>query len=1099
MGDLLDEFMRELRRRQARERGEQPDAGGGGGPGGPDRPDDRDRPDGPDDDGPEEDLPRDRYRGDEPLDFERRRARRRSPGPPEDGLNISRRWFLIPVAIFGLLLLVVFGRSLIDLWTDIMWFRSVGYEQVLYVRLGAQFGLFLLGLVIALAFLLGNLWLAGRLAVPPPEGRGGVLQGLVDWLNEAAEVSQRNRGTWAPTGPRGVGRGTIDIPDMPSIVPIGRIVLVAFAVLAVLGVAGSISSTWETILLWQNRVPFSPTGTPATDPIFGRDIGFFMFELPFLRFVQTTIYGLLVTALLLVAGRYLLAVLDRGLVMSVPVRAHLGILGGLLLLTIAFGYQLDKLDLVYSQRGIATGVGYTDAHAQFLAYDLLTVISGLAAALLVGGALTGWVWPLGATLAIWLVASLVVGRIYPEVVQGLVVKPNALAQETPYIANNIAMTRLSFGFTNPDGSPRWDDSRHYNGDQPLTEAALTSEDQTFRNARLWDYRPLGATLDQLQTIRRYYDFIDVDTDRYVIDGVQRQVMLSARELDLAGNPNATGFVNQRIIYTHGIGLTMVPVNEVTREGQPTLIIKNLPPASSSGAPPVAESRIYFGEKTEDYVIVGAKQAEFDYPRGESTANGADTGVETRWSATTGISLGSTLNKLLFAIRFGDLNLLISDQITNASQLLMHRSLADRVPRIAPFLRFDKDPYVVVDQNGRLVYVWDAYTTSARFPHATAFSPVDLPGTGLGDEPINYIRNSVKVTMDAYDGTMAFYVADPTDPLIRAWQGVFPTVFKPLSAMPAALTAHLRVPEEMFNVQTRMYGRYHVKDPATFFRNDDLWTVPATTKNQQSLPSEAYYVIMRMPGEPEAEFLLLQPMVPLNRPNMIAWVAARNDAPNYGGVRVYNFPADTTVFGPSQIEARIDQDPVISAQITLWNQSGSQVVRGNLIVVPVGDSLLYLQPVYLQSTASAFPEFQRIIVASPSRIVWAGTLAESLRALLAAQATPGGPSPPPPSPGPSPGPSGAPGPSAAPGGSVAPSVPPSAAPSGAPGPSASALPGELPADVPGLIDYANTHFQAAQTALRAGDFATYGQEIAKVQAALQRLDQLAPTSSASPAP
>jgi uncharacterized membrane protein (UPF0182 family) len=1008
----------------------------------------------------------------EPRPFRSRGGVRRRAA----GGSGSRRSIVLGVLIVIVLAILLFGRTAVDLATDVMWYRSVGYEGVLWTRLGAQVGLFALGALVALAVLLGNLWLAGRLAAPPPEGTGGALKGLVDRINEAARNAERPGMDWPP-GPRA---GSMEIGELPPLLPLGRYVLVGFSVLVVLGVAGGFASAWETILLWQNRVPFSATGTAVNDPIFGRDIGFFLFELPFQRFVQSLLVGLLVASLLVAGARYLLSAVDEGLALTTAVRLHLGVVAGLALIALAYGYQLDKLELAYSTRsaGIGViGVSYTDANAQFFAYDLLTILTGLAGALVAGASFTGWVWPLGATLAVWLVASIVVGRVYPEAIQRLVVAPNQLAQEAPYIANNIAMTRLAFGFANADGSPAWDASRRYQGEAPLSPDAIGSEDDTFRNARLWDYRPLNDTLDQLQQIRPYYDFIDVDTDRYLIDGVQRQVMLSGRELDLSG-ASATGFVNQRIIFTHGIGLAMVPVNEVTSEGQPRLFIRNLPPVSSDGAPTVTEPRIYFGERASGYVVVGAKQAEFDYPRGgQQDPNVPDTaGTETRWSGTTGISLGTTLPRLLFALRFGDLDLLISDQVTGGSQLLFHRTLADRVPRIAPFLRYDKDPYLVVNGTGRLFYIWDAYTTSDRFPHANRFDPAtQLPQTpekpsGFGSDPFNYLRNSVKVTVDAYTGEMAFYVADPTDPLIRAWQGVFPGVFRPLADLPSDLAAHLRVPEEQFNVQTRMYGRYHVIDPGTFFQNNDQWTVPAGKSTEQSLPSEAYYVIMRMPGEADAEFLLLQPMVPTNRPNMIAWVAARNDAPNYGAVRVYNFPADTTVFGPAQIEARIDQDPEISAQFTLWSTAGSTVIRGNLIVVPVGDSLLYLQPVYLQSTASAFPEFQRIIVASPTEVVWSPTLGESLRLLLEAQ---GGPAPSPsPSPGPSPTPSPTPSPS---------------------GPSPS--PGELPSDVAGLIEYANTHFELAQQALRAGDFATYGREIELVEQALRQLEELVPPSAA----
>jgi uncharacterized membrane protein (UPF0182 family) len=1061
MGDLFDEFMRDLRRRQA--------AGRDDGPREPRRV-------GPDNEAPDDD-------GDGPEDPDRPRPIRGTGGRGSGrrgrrgaGSTGTRRYYVLPVAIVVLVVLALVGGGLAELITELIWFGSVGYDQVFLTRLLARAGLFVLGALIALLVLVGSLWLAGRLAVPPSDGSGGVLQGWIRRLDEAARAAERAAG--GPERPRGSGNlrsvDEVELPDMTALIPMGRFVLVALAVLLVLGTAGGVSGAWQTVLLWQNQVPFAPGGTPVTDPVFGRDIGFFLFELPFQRLLQTLAVGLLIGSVVLAGLRYLLAAVVGGLTFSMTARIHLSVLGGLALLAIAYGYQLDKFDLAYSERGVGAGVAYADANAQFFAYDLLTVLSGLGAALLVGSAFTRWVWPFGATIAVWFLASILVGRAYPEAIQRLVVDPNRLAQETPYIRNNIQMTRLAFGFANADGTPAWDDSRRYGGDQPLSQTAIEDEEATFRNARLWDYRPLGNTLDQLQTIRRYYDFVDVDTDRYLIDDVERQVMLSARELDLAGNPDATGFVNQRIIFTHGVGVAMVPVNEVGSEGQPRLFIRNLPPVSSGGAPEITEPRIYFGERPSDYVVVRAKQAEFDFPRGGADPNAVDVGgVETRWTGTTGIPLGTMGERLLFAWRLGSLDLLISDQITAESQLLFHRSLADRVPRIAPFLRYDKDPYVVIDGEGRLVYLWDAYTTTDLFPHANAFSPAELgQASGLGGRPFNYIRNSVKVTMDAYDGTTTLYVADPADPLIRAWQGVFPDLFRPISELPDDLAAHVRVPEEGFNVQTRMYGRYHVRDPRTFFQNDDLWTVPTGQTSEQTLPSEAYYVIMRMPGEPEAEFLLLQPMVPRERPNMIAWVAARNDAPNYGAVRVYNFPADTTVFGPAQIEARIDQDPEISAQVTLWNQSGSQVIRGNLIVVPIGDSLLYLQPVYLQSTGSSFPEFQRIIVASPTQVVWAPTLGESLRLLLQAQGTPG-PSPSaPPAPSPSPGPT----------------------PSGEPAPTPSVAPGdELPTDIAGLIDYAIAHFELAQQALRDGDFAGYGEEIAKFEAALRRLDELAPAS------
>ena len=547
-------------------------------------------------------------------------------------------------------------------------------------------------------------------------------------------------------------------------------------------------------------------------------------------------------------------------------------------------------------------------------------------------------------------------------------------------------------------------------------------------------------------------------------------MLSARELAPEKNTRGGTWVNQRITFTHGIGVAMVPVNAATEGGQPQLIIRDLPPVSSAGAPAIKQPRIYFGERASDWILTGARQSEFDYPVGSTATDGsAESGQTTRWTGTTGVRLDTTLSRLLFALRFRDLNLLISDQVTADSQLLFHRSLADRLPRIAPFLRFDKDPYLVVTDDGRLVYIQDAYTTSDRFPNAQWFDPTTLGDTDLGTAPFNYIRNSVKIVEDAYTGEMTFYVSDPDDPIIRTYQRIFPTLFKSIDQIPADLRPHLRVPEEMFNVQTRTYARYHVQDPAAFYNNEDLWTVPSGTTSTQSLANEAYYVVMRMPGETDPEFLLLQPMVPSTRPNMIAWVAARMDDPNYGVVRVYQFPQNTSVLGPNQIEAKIDADPIIAAQTTLWDQSGSKVIRGNLIVMPIQDSLIYLQPVYLQSANSAFPEFQRIVVATSQKIVWGRSLSEALGLLLAGGT---GPSP---SPGPTPSPT----------------------PGTSPTPTPSAGPGATPpsGDVAALVAYANAHFELAQAALRAGDFATYGQEIAKVQDALRQLDALVKLSPA----
>ncbi len=559
-------------------------------------------------------------------------SRRRTVGGSNDGGGVrgfvgraGRTAALAIAALLGLALLILFLVG-IELWTDALWFQSVGFDQVFWTRIGAQLSLFAVGLVVALVVLLGNLWLAGRLTPPAGEG-GGTIRSLFERLNEAAQAADGGRtGTggarrWDPGGERRPPPPTFTADDLPDLTPVAGWVLAGLAIFVGLGVAGSLSGAWETILLWQNRVPFSETATVA-DPIFNRDISFFLFELPFLRLVQALFNGLVVGGLLIAVARYLVGAMRGGPVFSTPVRVHLGVLAALFLVSVAIGYQLDKLELVYSTRASVTesnvsivGVSFTDQNAQFFAFDVLTVVSALAAALVLGGAFTRMLWPLGLTLGVWFLASIIVGRVYPTAVQALTVQPNQFAQEEAYIRNNISMTRLGFGLE------AWDDTRPFGGEDVLTQEAIDAEQDTFRNARLWDYRPLHDAIDQLQALRPYYGFTDVDTDRYTIDGVQRQVMLSAREL-IQGRTGG-GWVNERIIFTHGIGVAMAPVNEVTNEGQPRLFIGNIPPAATSGAPEIPEPRIYFGERPSGYIVVGARQQEFDFPRGAGRCRRGD--------------------------------------------------------------------------------------------------------------------------------------------------------------------------------------------------------------------------------------------------------------------------------------------------------------------------------------------------------------------------------------------------------------------------------------------------------------------------------------------
>ena len=969
---------------------------------------------------PESDAPASRTRA--------RRPGGSAPSGQRPAFKLGFRTLFLPT----LLVLVLVAGPVIALLTDARWFDSLGAGALYWQRLQLQGGLFVGGTLAALALLMFSLAAAGLIA----RRLGGTPTGSAtssDAPREPRTPLLDDSGNLQPDGIVDALRGLFGADGDGAVrsagATIGNGALRIGAVVVALLIGAQVAANWEQIVLWQNAVPYAADGS-AVDPIFGRDISFYLFSLPVLRLAQGLGILLLGGATVLAALRYLPALGARGLggVGTLP-RLHLALLVGAILLVTAYGYQLDKLELVFSQNGVATGVSYTDAMARIPGLDVLTAIAAIAAAFLVGAAVTRSTWPLVLTVTIWFGASAVLTGLYPEFVQRFQVSPNEYALEEPYIANNIRMTRLAFGL---DG---WTE-RQYDGADELTAAAIADNAESFADARLWDYRPLQQTLDQLQTVRQYYNFSDVDVDRYMIDGKQRLVMLSARELNPERALQSATWVNRRIAFTHGIGVAMVPVAGIASGGLPELIIRDIPPVSSGGAPIVTEPRIYFGELDTDWVIVGAKTEEFDYPIGDDASGSGGTGdATTKWSGTSGISLNTFFDRLLFAARLGDLNLLISDQITADSQLLWRRTVSERVTALAPFVTWDSDPYLVIREDGGLSYVVDGYTTSNYFPNAN-------PAEG---SRVNYLRNSVKATVDLYTGKTELYLADTKDPIAQAWSKVFPGLLLPLDTMPADLRAHLRVGSDGFDVATRVYARYHVTDPQTFYRQDDVWTVPESAAGSQSLPGESYYVRVRLPGEETTEFTLIQPLVPTSRPNMIAWVAARNDGENYGQIVSYRFPKDTSVFGPSQVGARIDADPIIASQTTLWDQSGSTVTRGNLIVTPIGGTVVYLQPVYLQSTSSSFPEFQKIVAATSTKVVWGDTLSEALNLLVGGGVVdPGG--------------------------------------------------GTNPTDVAGLVTKASTLFEQAQTALKSGDFATYGVRIAELQAVLKELAALTENSA-----
>ena len=1076
MRDLFDDFLEELRRREAQARGEPAPA--------PKPPDDRD-PDDRDPDEPGSDDDGDDADGteDEPATSRRPppqpiRSRRR-PGGPDDGAGMGRGrrvglWVMV-AAIIALFLLFTFG---IDLWTDALWYASVHFDGVFWTRVGAQALLFIGGLVLALVVLLGNLALAARLSPPPGPGQAG-LRGIIDRVNDAASAGAGGRGRPGPSAfgePRTL---VFDADDLPDLTPIAGVGLVVVSALIALTIGGSLAAAWETILLWAHQVPFSPGATAVTDPIFGRDIGFFLFQLPFLRLVQGLFNALVIGSIIVVLGRYLVGAARGGLVFSTPVRVHLAVLGGLFLLSVAFGYQLDKYELVYSTRGVATGVSFTDQHAQFFAFDVLTIVSGLAAALLVGAAFTRYIWPLGLT-ARGLVLRLAGDRPdlpvgHPAVLgRPEQVRPGAAVHRQQHRDDPARLRPRRLGEPAVQGRPAADPGPGRLGGGHLPERPALGLPSAPGHARPAPDRPPVLRLHG----RRHRPVHD---RRPAAPGDALRARARARaepQRDRLGEQ--ADRVHPRHRRRDGAGQ-----RGHQRGPAEPLHRRTCRRSRWTARRQITQPRIYFGERDSDYVVVGAQQDEFDYPTGEGDASAAN-GTDTRWTGTTGIRLDNTLMRLLFSLRFRDLDLMISDQVTADSQLLFHRSLSDRLSRIAPFLKFDKDPYIVVDDAGRLVYIQDAYTTSDRFPNAQAFDPGRFPGSGLGGDDFDYIRNSVKITVDAYDGTMTLLRQRPDRPDRPRVRGRLPDALHARSRRcPPTCCATCASPSSCSTSRRAMFGRYHVTDPQQFFRNDDLWTVPSSTGNEQTLPSEAYYVVMRMPGESHAEFLLLQPMVPNGRPNMIAWIAARNDAPNYGTTRVYRFPAgDHRSSGRRRSRRASTRTRSSASRSRSGTSPGSAVIRGNLIVVPIGDSIIYLQPVYLKSTSVSFPEFQRIVVALDAQRRLGADPEQRDRPAAArrgggepvavahahASAEPGRLA----DPAPTPGPSGSPG-----------TIEP------------------LPNDVPGLIAYANRHYDLAQAALRAGDFAGYGRETAMVKAALDKLDQLAPSvglpsPSASPA-
>lgn len=725
----------------------------------------------------------------------------------------------------------------------------------------------------------------------------------------------------------------------------------------------TLATRWDLVAAFLHRTEFG-----VLDPLFHRDVSFYVFELPFYRLFHGALTGVVILSGLFVFGIYMLSGAlqwqDNRLETAEEARRHLlGLLAAATILK-AFDYRMSLFDLLFSQQsGAIFGATYTDWYARAVALRVLFWLALLFALLLIASiGRFRWRW-LSAAAVTWLVSSVLLGGIYPGLLQRFVVEPNELERERPFIEHHLRFTRLAYGLDAVE-------EEDFAVDNDLTWASLQQNADIFDNARLWDWRPLRRTYEQLQSIRFYYTFADVDVDRYVVNGQLRQVMLAPRELDLRQIPNPT-WVNQHLQYTHGYGLVMSPVNEVTAQGLPRFYLADIPPKPRDVDVVVQRPEIYFGEMTNHYVVVGTRTPdfEFSYPSGEDN-------VRTTYRGTGGVPIGSLFRRAAFATRFGTINLLLSEEITTDTRILFRRNIMERVNRLAPFLRFDSDPYIVL-ADGKLYWIIDGYTTTADFPYA-------MPHRAWRS---NYVRNSVKAVVDAYNGTVDFYVFDEDDPLITTYSRIFPSLFRPKADMPASIAAHVRYPADMFVLQAEMFSMYHMRNPTIFYNREDVWRFArevytggdsARTREQVMDP---YYVITRLPDRNEPEMVIMLPFTPSERNNMIAWLAARMDGENYGRLLVYRFPKDELIYGPMQIEARIDQHPDISQLLTLWAQLGSNVIRGNMLVLPIERSLLYLKPIYLQAETGDLPELVRVIAAFGDNIAMHPTLEQAVRAVI----------------------------------------------------------------------------------------------------------------------
>jgi uncharacterized membrane protein (UPF0182 family) len=842
---------------------------------------------------------------------------------------MKRRWLPIIAPLFVLFLLIT------QLYPSYLWFDSFGLNTIWIKEIQSKLIIFGFGFGIALIWLSAHVSIASRHCRNRKSEKTPPIQTGIPFLDQFLSQLQKNISqSQFSQLPRKVYRTL-------KITAVGLLSLF-FGFLA--------KGHWESIILFLNQ---SPMG--SIEPIFNKDISFYLFSIPLFNAIQGWVLTLIIISLIATFWLYLsenlIPALFKKQRIGKGIQGHILFLLGILLIILGIGEWLSRYDMLFASSGVVHGIGYTDHHIR-LPLQSLTSIGYILLGLLI------WLWPVLPLKKIpiyggigLVIIQLLGGSILPGMIQNYSVQPNEISKETPYMKNNIQFTRQAYGLNHIT-------DEEFPVSNTLTLDSINAESLTMSNIRLWNREPLKQTFSQLQEIRLYYEFGNIDVDRYMINNQLQQVMLSPREMDTSQlTAQAQTWTNRHLIYTHGYGLCMSPVNEVSKEGLPKFYIKNLPPISPFMT--ITRPEIYFGEKANEYVIVNTKQEEFDYPKG-------DKNVYTNYQGNGGIQINSFLKRLIYALHFSDMKLLVSSLITSESRLLYDRSITAIVKKITPFIALDNDPYLVVSDTGRLVWMLDGYTFSSNFPYSEPFN-----------HRLNYIRNAVKITIDAYDGQLNYYISDPTDPIINAYSQFYTTLFKPLSDMPKDLLAHIRYPKDLFSVQSYMYQTYHMTDPQVFYNREDLWAIPSETYEQSEQVMQPYHMVSRLPGDTKESFLMMLPFTPTNKNNMIAWMSAKCDPEEYGQIKVYKFPKERTIYGPMQIESRIDQNTDISQKLTLWGQMGSRVIRGNLMVIPIKDSLVYVEPIYLQATQSKFPELKRVIFSYGDKIVMAKTLDEAV--------------------------------------------------------------------------------------------------------------------------